>query len=466
MEANGKNMSINERVEAAIEKHGLIEKGDRVCVAVSGGPDSMALLMYLHTNREKYGMTVSAVNIEHGIRGEDSIKDSNFVKDFCAKNGIPLYSYKINVPKMAEREGLSFETAARKARYDIFDELRGKRADKVALAHHLDDNAETVLLHLFRGSGANGLKGIEYMRDGYYIRPFLDLYKKNIKEYLITEQIPSIVDKSNFDTDYDRNFIRHYIILPAAERFGHLSENIVSAAHIVREDDDFINSQLPGIEIDEDGPVKIALEHFSLHPSIVARLIFKAVRALGVTSDIEERHISLIKELAKSGKNGSALDLPHALLVTREYDCLTFISGKDNAQDADFEVPFTAGEFEFSTSVVTVEVIDRKVFEAERENFTSPPYKTLYADAAAFPAGAVFRYKREADTFKKFGGGTKKLKSYLIDLKIPLRVRSYIPLIASGGEVYTVCGREIGDDVKVTEKTQKVLRISMRKRKL
>jgi len=184
----------------------FLHKNQTVAVALSGGSDSMALLDYMLANAEKYSINVIALNVEHGIRGQDSIDDTNFVKNYCDKNNVKLITYTVDCVKKASEEKLSLEQAGRILRYQCFyDAIDKGLCDKVATAHHQKDNVESVLFNLFRGTGIKGVCGIEKNFQDKIIRPFLDVSKSQIEEYIKERKIPFVTDKTNCDADYSRN---------------------------------------------------------------------------------------------------------------------------------------------------------------------------------------------------------------------------------------------------------------------
>ena len=200
-----------ESVEKTIKKHKLFEAGETIGVAVSGGVDSMCLLQYIFDAKKEYGIDVVAINVDHQIRA-NSGDDSAFVAEHCKKLGIPCFCFKVDVPKIAAEKKLGLEECARNARYKIFDEVVKKGlCDKVAIAHHEADQVETVLLNIFRGAGLKGAAGMTAVQ-GTFIRPFLFTSKAEILKYAEEKNIPFVVDQTNLDSSYSRNFLRNEIL--------------------------------------------------------------------------------------------------------------------------------------------------------------------------------------------------------------------------------------------------------------
>lgn len=433
-----------EKIKEFIKEKKLINPGEVIGVGVSGGSDSMALLHYLAGVQEELDFEVVAIHINHGIR-EESRDEEEFVMTKCRELGVRAYKFKINSPKIAKEKNESIETAAREGRYDIFKSLiqRGV-VDKIALAHHESDQAETILMHIFRGSGIAGARGMEPIRDGIYIRPMLNVSKKEIMNYVLDNNIDYVQDNSNFDNGYNRNFLRNVILPQICERWPGAESGIVSFGRTVSEDDDFINNYVQDSDVIYDDEIaKIPLTYFTYPTSVLNRLLIKIFKRVGIQKDFEKKHIEMITDLAKNGENGSRVQLPFEVVAVREYNYLTLVNKLKNRPE--LRVPFGIEEIELENigKIITKKV---KTYES-KPNF-------LFIDIDKVPADAIWRYREDGDVFTKFGGGTKKLKSYFIDKKIPQRIRDYIPVLASGNEILVIGGIEISDKVKIDENSK------------
>lgn len=421
-----------------IKANKLVKKGDVVGVGVSGGVDSMCLLHYLNSVKDILDVDVVGIHINHGIR-EESYDEAKFVLDKCKEMGVRVYKFTIDSNKIAKEKKVSLETGAREGRYGVFEALVKKDiVDKIALAHHMSDQAETILMHLFRGAGIKGAKGMEPIRDGIYIRPMLNISKEEILEYASLNNIEYVEDASNNDNSYSRNYMRNVVMKDILARWPNAIEAINNFSRTVCEDDDYIdaNIDLNSLVVD-DKVVQLPCSVFRLHSAVYSRLVFKALSIIGVKKDIERKHIEIIKDLALNLDNGKKVKLPLDVSVRKEYGFLTF-------ENVFVEKPVLRKP--------------NKCFSFDVENFGTVTIKRvktddlsngLYFDYRKVPKDAYWRFREDGDVFEKFGGGTKKLKSIFIDKKIPLRKRDYIPVLASGNEVYVIAGVAISEKVKV-----------------
>ncbi|NCB48648.1 MAG: tRNA lysidine(34) synthetase TilS [Clostridia bacterium] len=427
-----------------IKEKKMFKAGDVIGVAVSGGADSMSLLHFLSQNAENFDITVMAITVDHMLRGESSLGDALFVKNWCRENGIVCLKFSVDAGRIAKDKNIGIEEAARQARYGVFDNLlKENKVDKIALAHHMSDQVETILLHLLRGAGLSGASGMEHSRNGLFVRPFLNVSKDEILKYCAVNYVEFVDDESNFDIKYNRNFLRNKIIPKLKKRFEGVEQNIVNFGKSCREDNDFILSQVSheGI-LSSENVAKIPLVYFHYQSSVINRIIFNALSRINVFQDIERKHIELIKELSM-GENGKKISLPNNIFAQKEYEYMTlFREEKEVIAD---EYPFVVGKTNFAN------MYEISIKRTKKFNFSKG---TLYMDIAKLPQDAVWRTRKTGDVFTKFGGGTKPLKNYLIDVKIPARLRDTLPVLASKNEIFCVLGNQISEKVKVDDSTK------------
>lgn len=438
-----------EQVLQLIKDGNLLKKGDIVAVATSGGSDSMALLHYLKSKEKELNIEVISIHVNHSIR-ENAKRDEEFVKKYCKKNNIRFYSFKIDVPQIAKAKGISLESAGRQARYGVFDAIINKKiANKVALAHHERDQVETILMHLFRGSGLSGIGGMN-VNSNNYIRPLLNVPKEDILNYIKDNNISYVEDETNAESAYNRNFLRNEILPKLKEKWPKIEKNLINFSELARIDNNFINSSINmDACIFDENIAKIPLSYFSYHDAQVSRIIFKCFKKIGVFVDIEAKHIELIKKLAL-GENGKKINLPMKVTALKEYDYITITNKNDNT--AKLNRPFKCETFDVdgfgSISVKRVNNFNKKEGE-------------FYIDQKKLPKDAIWRFRKNGDVFTKLGGGTKKLKDYFIDKKIPQRLRGKLPVLASKNEVFVIAGIAISDKVKITEDDKSVIKIEV-----
>lgn len=443
-----------DRILDFIKDNKLIKQGEIIGVATSGGRDSMALLHFLNANKAQLDCQIIAINIDHCIR-EHSAADSAFVMDYCKENNIKAYTFKVDALKLSRDAKVSLEAGARDARYNTFEALIQKGlVDKIALAHHLYDQAETVLLNLLRGCGLAGAKGMEPIRDNKYIRPMLQVPREEIMGYIDEFAIPYVEDETNADTTYSRNYIRNVIMPTIRKRFKTVDKNLVNFANICAEDDAYINSQFDMGGVAKLGDVtRVPMYYFSYSPSIVNRIILKVLSAYA-SQDIESKHVALICDFARQGQNGNSIDLPFGIKVHKEYEYLTIAPLKHKVERV--EQPFAKGKT-YIEGFGTIRVVSSKVFNELK------PHQHV-VDANKIPANAVWRFKDDKDMFTPFGSEhTKKLKDYLADKKIPQRLRSNIPVLAVDNTIYIVADLEISNELKVDENSTALFKINYEK---
>lgn len=418
-----------------------VSQNDVIAVATSGGADSMALLHYMHNAAKNSYFKVIALNVEHGIRGESSISDTEFVKNYCNKHGIDVLTYAVDSVKKAKEEKLSLEEAARALRYDCFySALKDGKCNKIATAHHQSDNAESVLFNLFRGTGLKGVSGITENFDEKIIRPMLDVSKEKILSYVKENNIPFVTDQTNLSSEYSRNFIRLNVLPKIKEIFPEVEKSIARFSKIAKVEDDFMHGEALKAVNFLDGVAEIALP---LHQAILTRAVIIALKSLGVEKDWEKSHIDSVNALVNA-QNGTKLNLKKNVVAIKEYDKIVLFNEQTNC---DIELAFSVGKH----------FLNEKTIEIKPINIDTDLKKGFKADAAKIPNSAVIRFKRDGDKFTKFGGGTKSLGDYLTDIKIPKRIRDSIPLLAAGNEVLVIFGIAVSNKIKVDKTTKNII---------
>lgn len=443
-----------ERVLDFIKQNNMIKSGEIIGVACSGGRDSICLLHFLNSIKNELDCEVVAVNVDHGIRATSAL-DTEFVMQFCKDNHIRAYKFKAEALKVAKEEKLTLEQAARKVRYGIFEMVIKKGlVDKIALAHHLNDQAETVLLNIVRGAGLNGARGMEPIRDGIYIRPLLTTPREEIMSYLDENSLEFVEDETNKDNSYSRNYIRNVVLPDLRKHFKSVDKNIVNFASICAKDDSYINSQLNmGTLIETKEFSKIPLTYFYQDEAIINRILMKVLSRFA-KQDIERKHIKMIREFAVEANNGNIISLPFKIKVMKEYDYITI--GIIKKKEIVGENGFRSGKLKIEGYGI--------IRSTSSKVLTEPKMHQHIIDASKLPSNAIWRTRQEGDTFSPLGlGGTKKLKEYFIDKKIPQRMRDEIPVLAVGSKILIVADIEIADELKVTDESKQFYKINYEK---
>lgn len=452
---------MEKEVAEYIRKYGMISPGDHILAGVSGGADSVCLLFVLESLREAFGFTLEAVHVEHGIRGEESLRDAAFTEGLCRERGIPFHLYTWDVPARALRERLTLEEAARKCRYESFRKaMAGKERAKIAVAHNQDDQAETVLWNLARGAGLRGLGGMRPV-NGDIIRPLLGVSREQVEAYLRKKGQEFCTDSTNLTEEYTRNRLRRQI-LPALEE----GVNVRAKAHIAQAGErlqrawGYLERQaLRGAEqISENrgGELWIDAEEFLARDEVLQEAmlgIFMERQGMGL-KDVGAVHIEEIKSLA-AGQSGRARRLPGGRTARRTGRFLVL-------GDVSGEVPAEAEE-------VLLPVPGEAVWGRYRVRASLEPYKnqripekkyTKWLDYDTITDTIHLRSRRSGDYFMT-EGGRRKLKKYFIDEKILRECRGQILLLADGSHIVCIPGRRISSSCKVTERTKTILKIEI-----
>lgn len=393
------------KLTAFCRQHGLLEKGDQILCAVSGGADSMALLWAMYLVKDTYDLKLSAAHFNHGLRGEESDRDEAFVKEFCQGFQIPFYSCRAQVKP--GKKGL--EAAAREARYAFLESLPGK----IATAHTADDNAETLLMHIVRGSGLKGLGGIAPVR-GRLIRPMLSVTRQQVLAFLEQYHIDYVDDSSNAGDDYLRNRIRHHVMPLLRRENPRLAENMSAMALRLREDEQTLSQTIALTD-----RVSVLRE---MEPAKRARALAAFLDQNGVKEPNAE-HIALAESLVYSENPSARASFPGGVTIGRNYDCLQRCVEKAAISPVELTCP---GQIILEDVVISCTPAEEKVFTTDC--FT------------VMPRGKIMVRSRQSGDTMRLLSGTKKLKELFIDRKIPASRRMEIPVIADEQGVLGVYG--------------------------
>lgn len=476
------NNSIIDKVLNTIKCNSLLNKGETVIAGISGGPDSVCLVHVLKNISSLYNLRIIAVHINHMLRGEEANLDEDYAREFCRKIGVEFYSDRIDVKSISKKESVSLEEAGRLARYRQFEfYAKDKDAQKIAVAHNKNDHSETILMNIIRGTGPDGLKGIQHKRDNI-VRPLLDVCRFEIEDYCTLNKLNPRIDSSNLESIYTRNKIRLELIPYINKSFNiDIEESIGRTSEIISCDLAFIEEYTKNALntcITEKKSDKIRLNVGNLkgfHDSIKNRILRNAIKAIkGNLNGIEKKHIDLLLELALNGRTGAVICLPGKLAGEKSYDILSIFNRISNKKAAEADIGdnlekevvipgmniFHANgrNYYFESSVIESHTIENlNIREYKRES------KIQYFDYETLKMGISLRKRKEGDVFKPVNGkGTKKLKDYFIDEKIPREERQKMLLIAKGNEIVWIVGNKTSDKFKVNENTKYILKLELK----
>ncbi|EQG07262.1 tRNA lysidine(34) synthetase TilS [Clostridioides difficile] len=460
---------IFDKVLSTINKHNLIQKGDKIVLGLSGGPDSVCLLHVLNRLKKDFNIEIYAAHLNHQIRGIEAQKDALYVSKLCEDMGIIFFVKSINVPKYCENEGLSLEEGARKLRYEMFYEIKDKiKANKIAIGHNLNAQAETVMMRIMRGTGLKGLKGIDYIRDNCIIRPILDVERNEIEEYCEAYNLNPRIDKTNLENIYTRNKIRLDLLPYMKDNFNsNVIESIVRMSNSLKSDNDYIEKEAEAkfrevSNIKEKGFVEINLDDFvCLHDAIKVRVLRNSIKhILGDTNFVDQRHIEDIMSLEDNSKVNKMLTLPRNIFVYRKKDSI--ILTNEEIVNEEIEFYYNVPSNGFIKIKELKQIIETQVMSIDRYKSMKLDNSSKGFDFNKVKGGIVIRSRRQGDKIK-LAMGSKKVKDLFIDLKIPREERCKIPIITDGEGIICVGDYKISENYKIDESTKEVLKINFNK---
>ena len=419
-------------VKETIRQNELIQKGDHIVLGLSGGPDSVCLFSVLGKLSEELDITLEAVHINHKFRPGAAELDAEYVQKICEEAGVICHQYETDCIQKAADEGLTVEEAGRIARYEAFDEVAGRHGGsvKIAVAQNADDQYETMLFRLMRGTGPDGLAAIQYERKsdrGFsIIRPLLDVEKKAILEYCEAEELSPRIDYTNEQTKYTRNKIRLELIPYIEENFNRgFKSSLSRLSSVLNDDRDYMWQQTAAAmeQVCKDGIADVkALAGF--HRSIRTRVIMKLIEAAGLTEDVAMTHISTIDGLVCKNSPSGRVNLPSGFEAVFEYGVLRITNSGDNVREHNTEA--------------------RKLTAV----FDTDEIKKLH------PEGEIVIRTRRPGDYIHIGTGSKKIQDLFVDLKIPKGKRDDIQLAAVDSEILWVAGYRYSSRYKVTADTK------------
>ncbi len=448
-----------------ISKDHLVQKKDKILLAVSGGVDSVVLLDLFLRIRFLFGLTLAVVHVNHGLRGEAADCDEVFIRNRIRHFGLPFYSLKIDVKMYSEMKKLSIEESGRQIRFGFFDSLFHRlRYDKVALAHHANDQAETIIMHLTRGSGIRGMGGMHPMRTSI-IRPLLFATKKEIKTYAHEQRLEYREDVTNRDKVFLRNRIRLDIIKKMEEVIGsHVVHTISRTGTVMRETDALITFEaqkaIKKVLISRSqNEIILDIDKFLSYFRIIQKTIL--IQILETINNQNQSFCSLeidrILHLIEKGRNGAVIQLEDGLRTIKNNRRLIFIKKLPEIKKVKicmnqyYELPEIHVRFHS-------ELLKKNIIQKDFSNDGWTGY--IDYDKIIFPL--ILRSWIHGDWFIPLGmQGKKKLHDFFIDAKVPHYKRSSVPLLTGGQDILWVAGYRIDDRFKVTDQTKNILKLTV-----
>lgn len=468
------------RIEKFIQKYHMLTCGDRVIAGVSGGADSVCLFLMLLELRGKIGFDLIAVHVHHGLRGEAADQDQQFVEALCEQHRIPLEIFRVNLESIAKKRKQSLEEAGRMVRREAFDSVCKKYGgNKIALAHHQNDNAETLLWNLSRGTGLDGLGGIRPV-NGKFIRPLLCMNRKEIEEYLAKRKQSYCIDETNAGTDYTRNKLRH-LVLPileeqvnsaAVRHMNETMEQIWELQEYMQEQVEAAYQECVQEHFEKACWIQIQQKSFETFPELIKKMVIRKgmEQVGGKKRDLSHKHVDVMMELMNK-QVGRTLDLPYEMHAKRNYEGIrlekqrTYSFGEEKKAEimqecmSELNIP---GETILADRNLKLRC---KILEKPKNlSIKDIPQKiyTKWFDYGIIKSSLYIRTRQAGDTIViDEKGHQKKLKNWFVDEKIPKEVRDSQLLLAENNDILWVLGHRMSKAYQVKQSTKWILQIEV-----
>jgi len=449
---------LEQKLEEFVRSHHLIVPKQDVLLAVSGGMDSMVMLHIVSCLRERFDIQIALVHVNHQLRGEESKEDEQFVRETSAAYGICFFCERVDVVPYADKHGLSKQIAARQLRYACFERVRQQAgAHVVATAHHADDNAETVLLNILRGTGIHGLAGIPIKREiGCIIRPLLFATRKEIEMYSVQNGIKYRNDSSNKSLAYRRNLLRHSILPPLIKRVPHIVETLNIVADIMRDISEKLHVMVDVVLLslvhkDSQDRLMLDLKKLEMEPDFLRGEIF-AELLHRMNIEPTEKKINALLRLCTM-PTGRIVELSGDLSACRDREHIVF--QRTNEEMSNIRPVEFGGIYEYQGCRISIS--NPEPVPA----ILSDTQEVEYIDAERLGRNLVLRPWHAGDWFIPLGMKTKKkLSDFFTDQKIPRYKKASIPVLESDGTIVWICGKRLDNRFKLTEHTRAAIRLT------
>jgi tRNA(Ile)-lysidine synthase len=467
--------SIEEDFRATLRRHALIKKGDHVVIGLSGGPDSVCLFHLLLSIAQSKQLTLHPVHINHGFRPDAADDDQTYVEALAASQGISCRTFIYDCNRIAMEKKISSEEAGRRVRYDSFalvaDEIAktgvAKEHIKIAVAHHLNDQVETVLFRLLRGTGTDGLAGMEYCRDNgagvAIIRPLLDVKREDIEIYCQTHDLAPCTDLTNNQPLYTRNKIRLELIPYIKDHYNSNFEEAILRLCKIAGDDKTYLGKIADLAFDEllrnVEPLRCALDGAGLRelaPSIRSRVLFKALESIGLPSGVGYVHMEQAEDLLEEGKTSSKMNFPGGVVMKITYDTVELYKQSEDKETKPKPPKLKVRIFNIEDHInkPNAAVFDLDLFLEEYAYLVDP-------------ISLIVARSREPGDFIVLPGvgGRKRIQDFMVDLKVPKDLRDGVYIVAIGNEILWIpkglTNARYTQNYKVNDETKKVLTLEL-----
>lgn len=448
------NHPLSERILAAVSRY--LEAYDihdeNVVCAFSGGADSVSLLWALDTLRGKYRLSIGALHVNHGIRGEEAVRDERFCEEFCRERNIAFQTECVDAPAYAQKERVSLETAARILRYDVFARVQSAQRTLIATAHTAGDNAETVLFRLARGTGLTGLTGIPPMREGI-IRPILTVLPSDVRGALSELGLPHVEDSTNRDPAYARNYIRAEILPRLETLHAGVTERICEMTRSLRTDSDYLEGEARR-HLRETPKKKLRFCMRGLHPSISTRMIRALYERVRRSADaLSSEQVDSIEKMVRGDAAHASINLPCGIQAYVDRDAFG-IGDPPMSETLPVQSLHTGVNFLTGRSACLV------LSETPIDVSTLPEMKiynsviTVSFSTATIINNLYVRSRRPGDSYR-YGGMTRKVKKLFCDAKLPSETRRKLPLLCDDEGILWIPGYGVRENKNQTE--QKII---------
>jgi tRNA(Ile)-lysidine synthase len=450
--------TIEQKVLKLIDENHLIEKNDKVLLALSGGADSVFLFYFLLKFRRRLGIRFKGFHLNHKIRGKEANEDEIFCGNLCEKHNIELIVSKKDVISYAKKNKLSVEEAGRTLRYKELERIADAESiDKVATAHNSNDNTETVLLNLIKGAGSKGLSGIPVQRDKI-VRPLLSLTAEEIRNYLKEKRIDYRLDASNLEINFERNFIRNEIIPKLKKLNPRVEQKVLNSSKIIKDMRKFIEKEITAVTQSSvtfsRGELRINLKKLNEYDKVLWGEFFKSIIESKFTTDLSSENLESLIDLVDN-QAGKKLVLSNKIVAVKERRYLSINISKPVSKELVKKTIQVNDEAEINGHSIKIENVSLEEIRESRKKSVE------YISADGIKTVFQLRKWREGDKFYPLGmKGSKKISDFLIDEKIPSIKKKEQLVLLNAGNIVWVVGLRIDDRFKLTPETQKVIKLS------